>query len=515
MKCDTLYRNGTIYTMSDAMPTVSWVATQKGRIIAHGNSEPNEVDAKRTIDLVNKVLFPGFIDSHLHGTATGIYLSEFNLSTATSIKEILNIVQQQCMNSSEEWVCGSGLDIQQLKEKRAPYKEELDDISENHPVYIKNKTMHGCLLNSKALELLNIPNYYAGIVKDGDGNITGEISSDDAAIYVAQKVNEAYSDERIMEYIHATVNHCLEQGCTTIACLDGGTFEQTDRDFHMWLYHKDKLPIHIVPFYQTEDIHKVKALNLPRIGGCLCLDGATFEGTMASRKPYNDKEFPCGILQWEDERLYQFLKKANEAGLQTAMHAIGDAAIDQYLRIYEMVYHELSLEGNPNHNRIEHFSLIWPEQIEKAVSMGLILSMQPIFTYLWDKKEGNVYAELMDQERAKRMEPYAEILRAGGLIAGGSDSPVTLPNPMAGIHSAVNLDDEEKRVTVYEAIKMFTRNGAIANWQENEKGSIEVGKLADFVVLDQDPFENPQQINQIQVLMTIVEDKIVYQRRLA
>ena len=156
---------------------------------------------------------------------------------------------------------------------------------------------------------------------------------------------------------------------------------------------------------------------------------------------------------------------------------------------------------------------MWPDQIKKAISMGLILSMQPIFTYTWDKKKDNVYEALMDKKRADRMEPFAEIVINGGIIAGGSDSPVTAPSPLKGIHAAVNLEKEWKRLSVHEAIRLFTVNGAIANRQEDKKGTIEAGKLADFVVLDADPYENADRIQNLKVMMTVVEGKVVFEHK--
>ena len=513
MKWDILFKNGTIYTMNDNNPKASWVGIQAGKIIAAGLEEPNETNAEQVIDLKGQIMFPGFIDSHLHGTATGEYLQEFNLKDAKNINEILEIVKNHCQVDGDGWIKGSGLDIRNLEDKRPPSRFELDKVSKNHPVYIKNRTMHGCLLNSKAMDLLQIPEDLQGIVINEEGEKTGELSSDDSTLYAAGKINKLTSDEEIKKYIHATAKYCVSQGCTTICCLDGNMFDKSDRDFYMWMYMAEQLPLHITHFYQTEDVHKVKALGLKQIGGCLCLDGATFEGTMAAREPYNEKLYTKGILYWSDERLYRFLKRANEEGLQTAMHAIGDAAIDQYLRVYEKVYNELGLEGNPNRNRIEHFSLVWPDQIKKAISMGLILSMQPIFTYTWDKKKDNVYEALMDKKRADRMEPFAEIVINGGIIAGGSDSPVTAPSPLKGIHAAVNLEKEWKRLSVHEAIRLFTVNGAIANRQEDKKGTIEAGKLADFVVLDADPYENADRIQNLKVMMTVVEGKVVFEHK--
>lgn len=516
MVCDVLYYNGVIYTMDEEIEKVNWVAVSEGKIYALGMGEPKQMEAKKYIDLEKKIMLPGFIESHMHGTATGESLCAVDVYSARNIKELLAIVAEGCKVSGDDWVYFSRLNIDDLEEKRAPYAWELDEVTGDHPVILKNVTLHGNVLNTKGLELVDVPDGLTGIVKDESGRRTGEFTSDDSAFYAANKASELLSDEQIKHYIKTTVDYCASVGCTTINALDGGGTAASDRDIYMWINGHDEYPIDVEVFFQMENPHLAKALGLPRIGGCLCLDGAGFEGTMAMREPYNDGMYPQGILYWDDERLYKFLKTSNQMGLQTAVHALGDRAIDQYLRVYERVYNELGLEGNPYRNRIEHFSMLWPEHIEKATKMGLILSMQPMFSYLWDNPNGGeigkAYERMLNRKLADQSEVFPAIIKAGGIICGGSDSPVTLVNPLGGIHACCNAPQEFRRTSVYDAIKIFTINGAIANCQEDIKGSITVGKRADFVVLDRDPFEESEFIKDFIVEKTIVAGKTVYDK---
>ncbi len=518
MICKTLYTNAVVYTMDDEVPFANWVAVDQGKIAALGCGQaPNTIEASRTIDLEGKVMLPGLFDSHMHGTPTGASLCDINLLNATCIQDILNLIEEKTsLDSGDSWITCSCLDSTKLAEKRAPLRTELDTVSGNHPVYIKNMTLHGCTINTKALDILKVPDSLKGIVKDSSNQPTGEMTSDDSATYVANTINEMTSDEVLEGYIKACANWCASKGCTTISGLDGGLFDKTDRDFFMWMTMEKDLPIHVEHFFQTLNVAEAKALGLPRVGGCICLDGAGFEGTMATRKPYNNGAFPNGILYYTDEEIYNFMWKANKAGLQFGIHALGDRAIDQYLRCYERVYKELGLKGNPLHNRIEHFTMVHPEHIEKATQMGLILSMQPKFTYQWDNEateEGHAYVNMMGKERTEWTEPYGKILAAGGIIAGGSDSPVTPVDPVMGIHAMANMPNISKRVSVTDAIKIFTINGAIANYKEKEKGSITVGKLADFTVLDRDPYKETEFIKDFTVEKTIVEDKLIYMNK--
>lgn len=509
MICKTLYTNANVYTMDDEMPVANWIAVDDGVIQALGmGNPPQAILGRRTIDLGGLTVLPGLIDSHMHGTPTGEMLASVDLRGAKNIDEILARLRTRCeAHHDDSWVVGSGLDSSLLEEKRNPTCFEIDEISADHPVYITTMTLHGCVLNSKGMEIINVPDSLMGIAKDAQGNRTGEFLSDDSSNYVATQFHEKTPDEMLKNYIKNCASWCASKGCTTISHLDGGLFDDTDRDFYYWLSMEDDLPIHLEHFFQTWNVEHARVLGLPRIGGCLTLDGAGFEGTMATRMPYNDGPFPTGVLYHSDEEVYNFMKKASLAGLQFGIHALGDRAIDQYLRCYERVYEEQDLQGNPLHNRIEHFTCVHPEHIEKAARMNLILSMQPIFTWQWDQ---TVYKWMMPDPDVD-CEPYGRIHDAGLLIAGGSDCPVTPVNPLLGIHALVNMPDEKKRLPITEAIKVFTLNGAIASYKEDEKGSISVGKLADLVVLDRDPYKEPESIKDFKVMKTIVSDKMVYQ----
>ena len=515
MRCKTLYENGRIYTMDEEMPYAEWVAVDEGRIAAIGcGKAPQTIEACRVIDLEGMTMLPGLFDSHMHGTPTGASLSDVDLTNAANIKDVLDLIEEAAAGKNDDsWITCSCLDSSKHAEKRAPLCTEIDRVSGKHPVYIKNMTLHGCTINTKAMDLIKVPDNLKGIVTDDNGERTGEFSSDDSANYIANTINDMTPDSQVRKYIRDCADWCASKGCTTISGLDGGLFDKTDRDFYMWMNMEKDLPIHVEHFFQTLNVEHARALGLPRVGGCICLDGAGFEGTMATREPYNDGPFPTGVLYYTDDEIYNFMWNANKHGMQFGIHALGDRAIDQYLRCYERVYKELGLEGNPLHNRIEHFTMVHPEHIEKAVKMGLILSMQPRFTYKWDNpatEEGHAYESMMPKASVDWIEPYTKILEAGGIIAGGSDSPVTPVDPVFGIYALCNMPNETKRVSVTDAIKAFTINGAIANFKEDEKGSITIGKNADFTVLDRDPYEEPEAICDFKVMKTIVCDRLVY-----
>lgn len=378
---------------------------------------------------------------------------------------------------------------------------------------IQYVTLHGAVVNTKAMEMLDIPLDLDGVIQNEDGELTGEYRSDESCFLAMGRALGFLDDSELEKFIKTATKYAASKGVTTMHSLDG-QFVENDRDFFMWMNLSDSLPVRVINYFQSTNIELAKALGLPRIGGCLTLDGAGFEATMANTEPFPFKPDSNGILYWTDEEVYEFTSAVNKAGLQCGMHALGDRAIEQLLTAYERVIKE---QGNKDlRHRIEHFSLCTPDQIERAAKLGLSLTMQPVFPYLWDDpntKLGDSYNWMLGRERATQMEPFPEIIAAGGVVAGGSDSPVTMTDPVLGIHAAANQPNEVRRVSLDDAIKMFTLNAAWITHDEDKKGSIEIGKLADFTVLDRNMYEEPTKIKDFKVEMTIVDDKAVYVRK--
>jgi len=232
---------------------------------------------------------------------------------------------------------------------------------------------------------------------------------------------------------------------------------------------------------------------------------------MAANEPYGNSSVR-GMLYFRDDEIYRLVSKAHAEGIQCALHAIGDRAIDQLIYIYRQVIREQGQKGL--RHRIEHFCLPTEKHMELAAELGIVLSMQPAFPYLWDLPEGGMYEFLMDRERADRMEPFPEIIKRGGIICGGSDSPVTSIDPLLGIASCIRNPNPVRNISVTEALKLFTVNGAYSVHLEKSKGSIEAGKDADFTVIDRNPYDcsDREEIYEMQAVMTIRDGKVVYQR---
>lgn len=509
MVYDLIIKNGNIITL-DNDKRATWVGVKDGVIKTVGEGEAPSSEGE-VIDLKGATVLPGLFDAHVHVMQTGFFLNSVNLLEAKTIRETLGLLEAECVKNEEGWVFGAGFMSQGLDENRYPDRKELDKISNGHPILVAAQTLHGVALNSKALEMVNIPDV-AGVEKDENGNPNGIFLSDDAAFSVMGQVFGMLPREKLFEFMVNCSDYAASQGVTTIIGLFG-QFVEGDIDVDIAMKRKNELSVNMEVFWQTWDIDNIKKYDLKRIGGCLTLDGAGFEYTMALNETYPERPERRGFLIHTDEEIYQLISKAHSQDIQCAFHALGDRAIDQLLYVFHQVIGE---QGNKDlRHRVEHFSLPSDKHMDMLAEMGLIASMQPAFAGLWGQPEGGFYEQMLGRERADRMEVFPEVLKRGGVICGGSDSPVTLVNPLFGIASCINNADPRRNVSVTDAIKIFTINSAYSVNLENQKGTIEEGKDADFTIINKDPYKyaGSKEIYDTKVLMTIREGNVIYKNK--
>ncbi len=489
---DLLIKNANIYTIDEKLNQARWLGIKDGKIAGLGDDDNISEDAKETIDLNNKTVLPGFINSHMHSLATGISESSFDLFNADSINEVLEIVKEGCKNSpNSSLLYFEGLNVNRLREQREPSVEELDSVSNNVPIFLRYFTGHGIILNSEAMKRADI--------KPKDMNTEEAFS----------KVQGIMSDNDIKKYMEKCGDVCASTGTTTINSIIGGELPG-DIDCKYWISEeldKRTLPVHVVNFYQSKNPDDIKELGLNRIGGCICLDGTPAEWTAAFSEDYIDKPGNRGGLYLSDTEIYEIVSRAHSLDMQCTFHAVGDRAIDQLLGIYNRVINEQGKKGL--RHRIEHCDLPSKKHLEMAAKLGIVISVQPNILNMF----GEFIVGSLGKERLDRMGVYPEIIEYGIVLAGGTDTPITPLRPLLSIHAAVNNKAPHKRVSVTDAIKMFTINGAYAIHKEKETGSIEIGKTADLIVLDQNPYKIPEKIEEINVEMTIADGEIVYKRQ--
>lgn len=508
---DLILLNANIITMTVPRKREHALAVKDKRIVKVGSNRAVEELRKpetKVIDLAGQTVLPGFIDSHLHSTLTGLSFHSARLETAPDVKEVLDRIREKAEKTPPgKWVLGMGCVPWALKEGRFPTMAELDSVCSDHPVFICAVTFHSSAVNTLGFKLIEIDQNMQGVEKDSVGRPTGSFLSDDSHFFASTKALGSLSDKELADLFHGVAEFAIARGVTTMHCLDG-QFVADDRDVYVLHDIQDKLPVHTLIMFQTNDVKKALDLELPRIGGCLTLDGAGFEHTALFYEPYTDRPDLYGQLYIPEETIDSFVTEAHQAGLQIGMHAIGDKAVDILVKAYQRAQ-----DKHPRidaRHRVEHFISPTDWAIGTAADMGLALPMQPVFPFLWDTPQQSEYVRLLGPERANRLEPFVELQNRGLIISGGSDSPVTDINPLLGIHAGVNMPNPVRRVSVEEALRMFTINGAWVGKEEAEKGTIEVGKLADLVVLDRDPYREPEHIKDFKVNMTIVAGRVVY-----
>ena len=498
--------NGQVVTMEGRNPVAEGVLVRGGRIAFVGTSR--EVLDRRgpkaeLIDLKGRALLPGFIDTHVHLISTGLSMMGPRLESCRTLDQVLEALAAEAQRQPAI-VKASGLEPASSANGLYLTRWDLDRTIPNRMAYIVRRDGHSVVVNTRTLEALALPADTKGIERDpATGEPTGVLRSD-ARRLAGDQLTHISGDHR-EEAIRLATRKAVEVGITTVHALDGG-WPRGHEDIRTLLSLAPSLPVRIVVYYQTKEVGKAVGLGLPRIGGCLLVDGSIASHTAALAAPYEDDPNTEGVLYFSDEELYTFIREAHSAGLQISMHAIGDRAIEQLLDAYEAALKE---DPRPDHrHRIEHFLLAQPAHVERAARLGICVSMQPAFMHFTQERP-NVYRERLGEERARRVNPLRQVMSAAIPLAGGSDSFVTPMDPLVGVHSAVSDHPPESRLTVQQALEVFTTNGAWAAFEEAEKGSIAPGKAADLVVLGENPLRcAPEAIKDIPVEMTVVEGVI-------
>lgn len=506
---DKVFYNGKVVTMEKEGETFSALAIKDGKIIALGSDEEIKEylpETNEVIDLQGKTVLPGFIDSHVHFTQTGLGLLAVNLAGTKSIAEVQDLMKEAVAKAKPgEFVRGIGIDDTNLVENRLPTRDDLDEFSPNNPIWICRIDSHSSILNTCALEKIG-QFEYSGADRFPDGRLTGVMRGEANSVVrgiIADWIDDNYRGEAL----YSAAMYAAERGVTMLNALEGGPLF-SDRDVDVLVAHQDKLPIEVVLFFQTFDVEKAKELGLKRVGGCIVLDGSAGSWTAAISEPYADNPTTNGILYYSQETINAFVEKAHRAGMQISFHALGDRAIDQVLTAYERAQ-SLYPREDVRH-RIEHFEIPSMDNLKKVRELHVIPSVQPAFDFYW----GNgMYVTRLGKERASKMNPFKTCVDMGILLAGGSDSDVTEINPLFGVYAATHHSNPEQSISVYEALKMFTINGAYAVYQENDIGSIRVGKRANLVILDKNPLEvDPDTLRDIEVIQTIVKGEVVFEK---
>ncbi len=481
--------HGNIVTCDRDTHVFEYLAENNGRIIFVGNELSAEFTrAGNRIELGERALMPSFGDGHLHFSNWALFASVFfDVREARNFEEMGGMIRNfSAKDQKAKALAGFGVSSHSVAEKRLITREELDRFVDDRPVYLVGYDGHSAIINSRMLEMF--PETIRQI--NGFHAETGHVLHQ--AFYAASDyMTDTVAPLKLVKGIINAFDLLAEKGIGMIHPVEGIGFPK-DLDVTMVSLiakaraRRNRFNTRL--FFQTMDVDKALRRKLPRIGGCFAtaLDGCFGRCDAALRKPYTHDPANKGLLFYKDEEVIEFAKQANRAGLQIEFHAIGDAAIDQAMKALEA-----ALQDHPREDHrhvLIHACLISPENLDKCASLGIGITLQPAI--LISPLEPPEYLVEILGERVKASSPLRRMVDLGIHVSGGSDAPVTPPDPITGIYGACNHPyDPVQSLTIPEALRMFTYEVAWTSFDEEERGTLEQGKIADMVVLNKNPLE--------------------------
>jgi predicted amidohydrolase YtcJ len=521
LSADIVLTNGKVLTMNPTQPIAEAVAIIGDKIVKVGtNEEINRLIGKSTkvIRLNGKTVVPGFIDTHIHVTDFGRLISWLDLTSIKSIEELRESVKKRVEKTPKgQWILGRGWNESRFKEKRLPNRSDLDSVSPNNPIILYHEIAQVCLVNSKALKIANVTaqtrNPEGGAIdKDAEtGKPTG-ILRNSATNLVWKKIPEP-DEEELLEATTLACEKILEAGVTSVHWM---VLSSIEISIAQKLHAQKRLPIRVNLIIPADLLNCLKDYRSDdnstfRIGGVvIATDGYLASKTAALSQPYADDPASSGKLLISSEEMQATTARILKTGLQLVIHAMGDKAVDLALTTIENASN--LAPSKIGRVRLEQAAVLNQKLVERMKKQNVIVSVQPLVIEsefsVWHAK-GH-----LGSERARWLYPLKTLQRNGVRVVGGSDSPMEPLNPILGIQAAVSRENfSEERVTVNEALRMYTVDAAYSSGEENLKGSIEEGKLADLVVLSCNPAEVlPDEITKINVKLSVVMGRIAYSK---
>lgn len=520
-----------VWTGNPGQPWAEAIASKDDRILAVGSAEQimRLVGPKtRIIQADGGMLVPGFIDTHVHFTLSGAGLASVQLRDAATRQEFVQrIADHVATIQPGEWVIEGTWDHQNWGGE-LPTREWIDAVTPDNPVWISRLDGHMALANSLALKLAGVsadaPDVQGGaIVRDADGELTG-IFKDNAMALVAQAVPEP-TPEQLDRIVEAASAFVASKGVTSVhdmsytGLTDLAAYRRVEESGHLKTRIYAVMPLASWKVLEEEVARNGKGDEWVRTGGLKgFMDGSLGSHTAAMLEPFTDAPADKGFMLQAPSVIEEQVRGADAAGLHVMVHAIGDQAIRSLLDIFEQV----AGDNGPRDRRfrIEHAQHIHPDDLGRFAGQGVIASMQPYHAI----DDGRWAEGVIGAERSKTTYAFASLINSGARVSFGSDWSVAPPTPLEGIYAAVTrrtLDGAnpdgwvpEQKVSLEAALKAYTTEGAYASFEEDLKGSLETGKLADFVLLDRDITAiPPEQIPETRVMATVVGGQLVFENQ--
>ena len=525
INADYLFKNANIWSGNLDKPNANAMAIKGDTILAIGTFKDLQKfigENTETINIQGNFITPGFIDSHVHLLMGGNSLLNVQLRDANTKEEFIKRIESFSNDlKPNQWIVEGNWD-HTLWGGELPSKEWIDEFTKENPVAIYRMDGHMILANSTALKIAgidrNTPKIKNGeIVKNSDGTPTGILKSE--AMYLVLNKIPSLTDSQKEKAIKSAQKYLHSNGVTSIHDVDSlGGFEILKK-----MYANSELDIRVYsadPLYNWKALSNKEKVNTKWLKNGLLkgfVDGSLGSHSAAFKEPYSDKPEDSGILTVNIDSLKTWITKADNKNLQITVHAIGDKANNTLLNTYETV-----IQSNKNKDRrfrIEHAQHLDHNDISRFSDLNVIASMQPYHAI----DDGRWAENLIGPERIKTTYAFKSLLDAKTTLVFGSDWPVAPASPLYGIYAAVTrqtLDNKnpngwvpKQKITVKQALIAYTKNAAYSAFDEKIKGTLEEGKLADFVILSEDLTKiEPQKIRDVKVLQTFVGGKKVYER---
>jgi predicted amidohydrolase YtcJ len=531
---DLLLVNANVLTMDPARPRASAVAVIGGRIAGVGDDSSDLAEGVRAgnvVDLKGATLLPGFHDAHNHMIGFGLSLTEIDLRVDTLDQLYARVAAKAAATQAGEWIIGAGYD--QTKTGAHPHRDLLDRIAPDHRVWLKHTSSHMCVVNSLVLRDLGLdaiaPHVDGGrVAADASGRPTGLMQ--ERAQELVGDLTRPYPLTVLTDAVATAGETYLREGLTSVteAGVGGGWIGQSPVELAAYVAAREQGRLHVraelmvvsdvfhaLSAHPSDGIETGIDLGLRtgfgddwlRLGPMkIFTDGSLIGRTAAMSAPFDGEPGNSGYLQAEAGHLTAAIIAAHRAGWRVAAHAIGDRAIDLALDAFDTAAARYP-RRDPRH-RIEHFAAARPDQVARAAALGVI----PVGQGRFATELGTGMLASVGKDRHPWLYRQRSLLDAGLVLAGSSDRPVVTGAPLLGIHDMVNRRTASgapfnagEAVTAEEAVRAYTWGSAYASRAEHVKGSIEVGKLADFTVLSEDPTAvSPDRIAALEVIATIV-----------
>lgn len=517
-----LWHGGNIYTMEHEGDVVEAVYVEGGKIIDAGRTEElkNRYEAQNEINLEGKTMLPGLVDSHMHLIGHGERLLRLDLSSCTSYEEVLRLVAERVERANPgEWIIGEGWNENQFTDSKYIHAHDLDAISVKHPILLKRVCRHVQWVNSYVLQKAGVTAKMEDpkggkIGRDENGQLTGLLYEQAQGLiaHVQPDIDETYLQTALQTAIGDCWKHGLVGGHTEDLNYYGG-FRKTHNAFTN-VIEKFPFKAHLLVHHEVaKERPHYKNTHYIEFGAMKIFSDGSFGGrTALLSEPYEDAKDTNGVAIFTREELAGLVKQARDLQMAVAIHTIGDLSLEYVIEALELYPPKEGLR-----DRIIHCQLARKELIERMKKLPVILDLQPVFL----SSDFPSVIEKLGEHRLRYAYAWKTLLEAGLHCAGGSDAPIEEVNPFLGIYSAVTrrsfVDGRcympEEKLTVFEAVSLFTTGSAYTIGREDERGKIAKGYDADFTVIDRDIFKvEEEEVRDIEVMLTVIDGEVVYER---